>query len=41
MVAGRLVVKNRQLLTIEIGEVIDRVNDIAQDIRSSFKTGTS
>jgi 5-methylthioadenosine/S-adenosylhomocysteine deaminase len=41
MVAGRPVVKDRQLLTIKIGEVIDRVNDIAQDIRSSLKTGTS
>ncbi len=37
LVAGRPVVRNRQLLTINIGEVIDRVNDIARDIRSNFK----
>ena len=35
LVAGRQVVKDRRLLTIDIGEVIDRVNDIAQGIRSS------
>jgi 5-methylthioadenosine/S-adenosylhomocysteine deaminase len=33
LVAGRLVVKDRQLLTIDIEAVIDRANAIAQDIR--------
>jgi 5-methylthioadenosine/S-adenosylhomocysteine deaminase len=38
LVAGRQVVRDRQLLTIGIGEVIDRVNAIAQEIRSSHKS---
>ncbi len=33
LVAGRQVVRDRRLLTISIGEVIDRVNAIAQEIR--------
>ncbi|WP_372682041.1 amidohydrolase [Desulfosarcina sp.] len=36
LVAGRQLVRDRRLLTIGIGEVIDRVNAIAQDIRSSL-----
>ena len=36
LVAGKPVVRDRQLMTIKIGEVIDRVNAIAQDIRSSL-----
>jgi 5-methylthioadenosine/S-adenosylhomocysteine deaminase len=36
MVAGRQVVKDRRLLSIDIEAVIDRVNDIARDIRSKF-----
>ncbi len=37
LVAGRQVVRDRQLLTIDIDEVIDRVNAIAQEIRLSLK----
>ncbi len=37
LVAGRQVVRDRRLLTIDIGEVIDRVNAIAQEIRLSHK----
>ncbi|WP_319405543.1 amidohydrolase [uncultured Desulfosarcina sp.] len=36
LVAGSPVVRDRHLLTIDVGEVIDRVNDIARDIRSSL-----
>ena len=36
LVAGKLVVKERRLLTIDIEAVIDRVNSIAKDIRSSL-----
>ena len=36
MVAGTPVVRDRHLLTIDIGEVMDRVNDIARDIRSTL-----
>ena len=35
LVAGRQVVRDRRLLTIDIDEVIDRANAIAQEIRSS------
>ncbi|MFO7713386.1 amidohydrolase [Desulfosarcina sp.] len=34
LVAGRQVVANRRLLTIDVDEVMDRVNAIARDIRS-------
>ena len=37
LVAVRQVVRDRRLLTIGIGEVIDRVNAIAQEIRLSHK----
>ncbi|MCB2145647.1 MAG: amidohydrolase [Deltaproteobacteria bacterium] len=36
IVAGRPVVRDRHLLTIDIEAVIDRVNDTARDIRSSI-----
>lgn len=36
LVAGRQVVKERKLLTIEIDTVIDQVNAIGQNIQSSF-----
>ena len=32
IVAGTPVVRDRHLLTVDIGKVIDRVNDIARDI---------
>ena len=35
LVAGRQVVENRQLLTLNVREIMDRVNAIAQDIKSS------
>jgi 5-methylthioadenosine/S-adenosylhomocysteine deaminase len=41
LVAGRPVVKDRRLLTIDIEAVIDRVNDIAGDIRSSLNVSKS
>jgi len=36
LVAGRQVVKDRQLATLDVREIMDRVNAIAQDIRSSL-----
>ena len=36
LVGGRQVVKNRQLLTLNVREIMDRVNAIAHDIRSSL-----
>ena len=35
LVAGRQVVEDRQLLTLNVREIMDRVNAIAQDIKSS------
>ncbi|MBR9985190.1 MAG: amidohydrolase [Desulfosarcina sp.] len=40
LVAGRQVVRDRRLLTIDIGEVIDRVNAIGREIRSSLNVIT-
>jgi 5-methylthioadenosine/S-adenosylhomocysteine deaminase len=37
LVAGRPVVKDRQLLTLNVREIMDRINNIADKIRSSFK----
>jgi 5-methylthioadenosine/S-adenosylhomocysteine deaminase len=37
LVAGRPVVKDRQLLTLNVREIMDRVNVIADNIRSGFK----
>jgi 5-methylthioadenosine/S-adenosylhomocysteine deaminase len=36
LVAGRQMVRDRQLLTIDIEAVIDRVNSIAEEIKNSF-----
>ncbi|PIE68187.1 MAG: amidohydrolase [Deltaproteobacteria bacterium] len=36
-IAGQQVVKNRRLLTIDMDDVMDRVNAIAEEIKSRFK----
>jgi 5-methylthioadenosine/S-adenosylhomocysteine deaminase len=37
MIAGRQVVKDRKLMTVDVEQVIRRVNAISQEIRSRFK----
>ena len=39
LIDGRQVVRDRQVATIAVDTVIDRVNDIAEEIRSHLKTG--
>jgi 5-methylthioadenosine/S-adenosylhomocysteine deaminase len=36
LINGRIVMKNRRLLTVDEGEVMDRVNHIARRIRASL-----
>ena len=36
LVAGRQLVRDRRLLTLNVQEIMDRVNAIARDIRSSL-----
>jgi 5-methylthioadenosine/S-adenosylhomocysteine deaminase len=41
LVAGKPLVRDRQLLTLNVQEIMDRVNAIARDIRSCIKEKTS
>jgi 5-methylthioadenosine/S-adenosylhomocysteine deaminase len=36
LINGRIVMKNRRLLTVDEGEVMERVNHIARRIRASL-----